>query len=208
MPTVTKKFGKKGQERKVEKPRAPRFYPADDAPKKHLTRTAVSAKLYAPKAAASKTLKLRKSITPGTVLIILAGRFRGKRVVFLQQLASGLLLVTGPYKINGVPLRRVNQAYVIATSTRVDITGLNLPAHINDAYFKKPSKRNQTKTADSFFVSDDKTKKAPLPDNKKADQKAVDSAIIASIDKVPLLSSYLANRFSLQNGQYPHQIKF
>ena len=27
----------------------------------------------------------------------------------------------GPFKINGVPLRRVNQAYVIATSTKVKV---------------------------------------------------------------------------------------
>lgn len=84
------KMVKKGGVKKVtalKKPSTKKWYPADYIPK-----PLPSAKT---KRNSVKTAKLRKSITPGTVLILLSGRFRGKRVVFLNQLASGLLLVTG-----------------------------------------------------------------------------------------------------------------
>ncbi len=45
-------------------------------------------------------------------------------------------LSLGPYKINGVPLRRINQAYVIATTTKVDVSGVNTTS-VSDALFKK-----------------------------------------------------------------------
>lgn len=172
----------------------PKFYPADDVKKPLVNKRK------------AKPTKLRASITPGTVLIILAGRFKGKRVVFLKQLTSGLLLVTGPFKINGVPLRRVNQSYVIATSTKVDITGVNVEK-FDDKYFAKQVEKKKKKGEGEFFEAD-KEEKNVLPQDKKDDQKTVDSSLIKSIESVPDLKSYLAARFSLSAGMKPHELVF
>ena len=120
------------------------WYPADDEHKHY-------------KKAAPKSAKLRSSIQPGSVLVLLSGRFRGKRVVFLKQLPSGLLLVTGPYKVNGVPLKRVNQVYTITTSTKVSITGADV-SKIDDNLFKKDKKAKKS-NEDKFFADSAKVSK-------------------------------------------------
>ena len=78
---------------------------------------------------------------------------RGKRVVFLRHLKSGLLLVTGPYKINGVPLRRVNRAYVMPTMTKVNLQGINLEKldKIEESMFIRPKLKKKKKSEEAFF---------------------------------------------------------
>ena len=75
-------------------------------------------------------------------------------MVFLKQLTSGLLLVTGPYKINGVPLRRVNQVYTMTTSTKVDLKGVDV-SKIDDNLFKKEKKSKGTQE-EKFFAESGK----------------------------------------------------
>merc|ERR1711981_1302341 len=159
--------------------KAPRYYPAED----------VKGKLQSNHHNTTKQTKLRGSITPGTVVILLAGHFKGKRVVFLKQLESGLMLVTGPYKVNGVPLRRVPQSYVIATQTKVDVSKVKIPDTVNDDLFKKE-------------------KESSLDESRKALQQQVDSGLMGVISKTPLLKAYIASKFSLKNGQKPHEMTF
>merc|ERR1711959_752582 len=80
----------------------------------------------------------RSKIPSGAVLIILAGKHKGRRVIFLKQLNSNMLLINGPFKLNGVPLRRVNKAYVMVTRTILTL----------DDHFKERLSNN-----DLFFLS-------------------------------------------------------
>jgi len=175
-----------------------RFYAADDVkvPLRSYKRTAKP--------------KLRKSLTPGTIVIVLAGRFRGKRVIFLKQLDSGLLLVTGPYKINGVPLRRVNAAYVLATSTKVDVSAVNV-TKIDDAFFVRKdgaSKGKKSSGKDGEFITEEKKEKTPVSSERKTEQSRVDGALQSAIKAVPNLFHYLNAKFSLTQGQKPHLLSF
>lgn len=56
----------------------------------------------------------------------------------------------GPHKINGVPLRRVNQAYVIATSTSVSVAGVATDKYV-DEYFVAKKDAKKGKTAAELF---------------------------------------------------------
>ena len=63
-------------------------------------------------------------------------------------------LCSGPYKCNGVPLRRVNQSYVIATSTVVDVSKVKV-GKFDDAFFEAEKKgKNGKKSEEGFFEKD------------------------------------------------------
>ncbi|KAF5967487.1 hypothetical protein J7337_000872 [Fusarium musae] len=214
---TSKTFGKSTREVPASSEKAKKWYPADDDAENKKVRKAVRS--WAP----------RKSLQPGTVLILLAGRFRGKRVILLKSLDQGVLLVTGPFKINGVPLRRVNSRYVIATSYKVDISGLDekkieevsQPKYFTaekakekageEAFFKqgeKPQVRyNKPRTElAKYHVTDSSLQKKEVNSSRAADQKAIDKALIANIKKVDMLASYLSSSFSLRKGDKPHEM--
>ena len=167
------------------------WYPADDAKK-------------VPKRHKPKAPKVRAGVEPGRVLILLAGRFRGKRVVCLKQLKSGLLCVTGPYKVNGVPVRRVNQAYTMSTSTKVALGGVKADA-ISDDTFKKENKVKRSRSQ-KFFAEG--AKQNTTSDARKKLQKEVDAPLMATLKKDKMMAKYLGARFSLTHNDAPHAMKF
>merc|ERR1712126_22771 len=178
----------------------------------------------APKGSAkhvNRPTKLRKSLVPGTVCIILAGRHQSKKCIFLKQLRrSGLLLVTGPHKINGIPLRRVDQKHVIATSVRVNLGKYKVPPRIDDFFFKntRGTKRHITTKANDAMLKDKKAKAkssklqkkfGPSMDRKHV-QAAIDTVVVKALKDHPerkMIIGYMKRHFGIIGDRYPHNMK-
>jgi large subunit ribosomal protein L6e len=79
-------------------------------------------------------------------------------VVLLKNLDQGVLLVTGPFKVNGVPLRRVNARYVIATTTKIEVSGLDakLLEKVSDKGYFTKDKAEKKKGEEAFFKQGEK----------------------------------------------------
>eukprot|EP00658_Telonema_sp_P-2_P032200 TRINITY_DN238_c0_g1_i16.p2 TRINITY_DN238_c0_g1~~TRINITY_DN238_c0_g1_i16.p2 ORF type:complete len:210 (+),score=84.70 TRINITY_DN238_c0_g1_i16:150-779(+) len=179
----------------IEKPstKAPKFYATEDK-KTKLTNSRMN----------NRQTKLKASLVPGAVVILLAGRFKGCRAVFLKQLDSGLCLITGPFKVNGIPLRRVPQSYVIGTSTTVDVSGVDASG-VDDSLFKKP-KSAKKKSADGPF--EETEEKKALSSEFKSLQEKVDASLVAAVGGDEMMKGYLKAKFGLSRGQYPHEMCF
>ena len=109
----------------------------------------------AKKKGAFPKVTLRRRLTPGTVVILVAGRqhYKGIRMIFVKLLESGHLLLAGPHSLNRRPLMPVLQNFVIATSTKIPLTKeATLAAKkINFSMFKTVKKQ---KPKDSGIFTD------------------------------------------------------
>lgn len=179
--------------------------------------------------------KLRPSLTLGTVVIILAGKHQAKRAVFLKQMeTSGLILLCGPKRCNGIKLMRIPQAYVIATKTKIDLSRRHVRTTIKGKKETVTLQNRVDRIKDKWFKARDehvKHKQWKFCKNKKFLSKFRNG----SIKKVPrtlmlnlatreinrsvwkavkkgdpdhLLQQYLSSKFRLNPKDKPHDMVF
>merc|ERR1711881_720741 len=98
---------------------------------------------------------------------------------------GGLLLITGPYKVNGCPMRRVNHKYFARVKA--------------------------VKTKKDGDIFDNKKEEYAASEQRKADQVTVDNQVLEAIKKSPegaVLKQYRKATFSLSKGEFPHKMAF
>lgn len=127
-------------------------------------------------------------------------------IIFKSTLKSGLLLVSGPFKVNGVPVKRVSQSYVIATSLKVNVDP-SVAKDIDDAYFKKEVSAGGDESNEDKFFEEKKAQKV-VSEKRKTDQAAVDGALMKAIGSVEMMKEYLAAPFTLSKKDKPHNMVF
>lgn len=124
----------------------------------------------------------RTDLTLGTIVVVLEGEFEGKRVVYLKGLDNYMALCTGPTSINGVPFFKIDERYLLATSTRIDYNGV-------------------IDIDESSVIQTDRDLKVERMDV-EADQKTemIEKTIVQAIEKVEFLKSYLAEDFEVDSS--------
>jgi large subunit ribosomal protein L6e len=100
----------------------------------------------------------------------------------------------------------VNQKYVIATSTKVSLDGVDV-SKIDDAVFKR-ERTTEKEGEEALFEAGAAPKPTVTSPERKAFQTAVDASLKANIDAVQLLGAYLTAKFTLTKSDKPHLLKF
>jgi len=153
----------------------------------------------------------------------------------VKHLPSNLVVVSGPFRLNRVPLRRVDAAYLIGTSVQINLPEILKKelSEVTDDHFSKKlkaKKLNQKSALSKKYLKEKKEKgtaeksetgqKRKREDTDKdrkvkkrktakaAFQAKIDSPLMAEIKKQPELDNYMRSRFFLTEGQFPHALKF
>jgi len=114
------------------------------------------------------------------------------------------MFFAGPFSVNGVPLRRVNQAYVISTELKLNVSGVKVDA-LADSDFTK-AKKSKGKKSEADFMAQGAAAGPVVTDERKALQASVDKAIESSLGETE--KAYLKSMFSLSKADKPHEMKF
>ncbi|KMV65703.1 ribosomal protein L14E/L6E/L27E [Encephalitozoon cuniculi EcunIII-L] len=121
----------------------------------------------------------RTDLVKGMVVVVLEGVFASRRVVYLKGLEDNIALCAGPKSINGIPLFRIDERYLLATSTVLD---LNMDIDID-------GKDTVLTERDVYAV--------PMDVEMTDAERKIDEEIAKAARRVEYMKSYLSEPFEI-----------
>nr|UXY87572.1 60S ribosomal protein L6B [Cryptomonas curvata] len=125
------------------------------------------------------------NIKIGSIIILLSTKYQGKKVILLRITKSGLYVISGLYKLNGIPIRRVNPKYIFPTGVYIDISDINTKI-FSDEYFDALKKYKE-------YQNNNFTNRIKMSHNLR--QSYIDRFLQKKIDKDIFLAPYLKSNY-------------
>lgn len=123
----------------------------------------------------------RTDLSAGNLVVVLEGAYTGKRVVFLQQLANNLALVSGISSLNGASVFKIDEMYLLKLSTSVE-----LPTKINI---------NADNVVESKIGESSRMETEPT-----GAEKEIEQILLSAVTKTKFMKAYLAEPFKVDTS--------
>ncbi|KAM0671339.1 60S ribosomal protein L6 [Ordospora colligata] len=152
----------------------------DDIPafvEKHKKRTAVKPRVS------------RSDLTSGMIVVVLEGVYAAKRVVYLKSLENNLTLCVGPRSINGVGLFKIDERYLLATST---VLKIDVDAKID---------------CENVFLAERDVYALPNAGASSTEQK-IDEQVMKAVKAVEYMKTYLSEQFEIDATKDFYSLKY
>lgn len=137
---------------------------------------------------AQKPRVARSDLLKGMVVVVLEGVFASRRVVYLKGLEGNLALCAGPRSVNGIPLFKIDERYLLATSTVLDIS---VDADGKDAVLAE---------RDVYTM--------PMDVEMTDEEKRVDEEVAKAVKKVEFMKAYLAEPFEIDTTRSFYSLRY
>lgn len=161
-------------------PDDPRLYIPDDTPE--------FVERYR-KTTARKPRTARTDLARGMVVVVLEGVFASRRVIYLGGLGDNLALCVGPKSINNIPLFKIDERYLLATSTVLEIGNVDV------------DEKNAVLTERDVYTT-------PMSVEMTDSERKLDEELTRAVRNVEFMKTYLCEPFEVDGSRNFYSLKY
>lgn len=125
----------------------------------------------------------RTDLETGMITVVCEGIYESKKVFYLKGLDNNLVICAGIRDVNGVPFFKIDESYLLATSTKI-------PVNINEITVKENEVPLITKDKSIEIMEVDYSDK----------MNQIEKSLLEEVKKVDFLKSYLSAPFEIDNS--------